>query len=69
MKKQTITAMRKWLHDLDRAIINRQKGVILQLLDENQLNVSFKWDAPGLPEDLIADYELFTDRANNIVYV
>lgn len=57
--------MRKWLRDLDRATVNRDKETILHLFEESNENPKFVWSA--VDEDLAIDYGEFIDRANAVI--
>lgn len=61
----TINKMRKWLRDLDRATINRDKETIIHLLQAGQSNDKFIWSA--VEEDLYIDFNEFVERANAII--
>ena len=67
MSDNILSKMRKWLRDLDRATVKRNRSAIVFLYDENSKNESFKWDDPGVPAELAEDYDLFVERANNVL--
>ncbi len=65
LSEATINKMRKWLRDLDRATVNRDKETIIHLLQAGQSNDKFIWSA--VDEDLYIDFNEFVDRANAVI--
>lgn len=65
LSQKQISDMTKWLRDLDRATVNRNKQAILYLYEKNSEENSFRWDAA--PEELAEEYDIFVDRANTVI--
>lgn len=65
MTKTTLAAMRKWLRDLDRANVKRDRGGIAELYEQERQNPSWVWT--DTPEDMQEDYEGFKLRADSIL--
>lgn len=62
LSQKQISDMTKWLRDLDRATVNRNKTAILWLFS-NRGN----WDWSAATEELQEEKDEFIDRANAII--
>lgn len=62
LSQKQIKEMTKWLTDLDRATVSRNKQSILYLFESRD-----KWDWEAAPEELQEEKDEFIDRANTVI--
>lgn len=62
LSQKQISEMTKWLRDLDRATVNRNKQSILYLFENKD-----KWDWSAATEELQEEKDEFIDRANAVI--
>lgn len=62
LSQKQIKEMTKWLTDLDRATVNRNRESIFYLFEYRDT-----WDWTAAPETLQEEKDEFIDRANTVI--